>query len=71
MSTALDDIIAHKRVEVARAKMNTPRSTLEAVVAQAEPPRNFFAAVVSDPPRPTTRVIADQEAEPLRRRHPR
>lgn len=41
----LAEILASKRVEVDRAKSETPFAELEAAVAQAEPPRNFFRAV--------------------------
>jgi len=59
MPTVLDEIIARKRIEVAKAKVATPLDTLEAVVAQAEPPRNFFRAVVDEQDRTRTRVIAE------------
>lgn len=56
----LDRIIARKRIEVAKAKSNTPLSTLQLRCAQLEPPRNFFAAVVDHAPvRTRTRVIAE------------
>jgi indole-3-glycerol phosphate synthase len=58
--TMLDRIVARKRVEVAKAKINTPLSTLQLRCAQLEPPRNFFAAVVDHAPvRTRTRVIAE------------
>lgn len=41
----LRDIVEAKREEVARAKAATPLADLELLVAQAEPPRNFFRAV--------------------------
>lgn len=41
----LDEILAHTREEVERRKSVLPFSELEAAVAQAEPPRNFFRAV--------------------------
>lgn len=54
----LEQILAHKRREVAAAKQATPFAELEAMVAQQERPRNLFAAV-----RPAngfdTRVIAE------------
>jgi indole-3-glycerol phosphate synthase len=43
--STLAEIVAHKREEVARAKVALPMSELEGLVAQAEPPRNFFSAV--------------------------
>jgi indole-3-glycerol phosphate synthase len=57
-----------KRVEVAKAKVNTPISTLKLRCAQLEPARNFFSAVVSDRDQHTgriTRVIAE-----IKRRSP-
>ena len=41
----LAEILAHKREEVEAAKSAVPFAQLEAEVAQAEPPRNFFRAV--------------------------
>lgn len=57
--TTLETIIARKRVEVAKAKIATPLTTLQQVVAQVDPPRNFFAAVVDEHRRGQTRVIAE------------
>lgn len=58
-ATTLDTIVARKRVEVAKAKEMTPMTTLEARVAQVDPPRNFFAAVVDELGRSETRIIAE------------
>lgn len=55
----LREIIAHKRAEVYEAKARTPLRELEAVCAQAEPPRNFFRAVTRHPPGRPTAVIAE------------
>jgi indole-3-glycerol phosphate synthase len=57
----LERIVAHKRIEVAKAKVNTPIQTLQLRCAQLEPARNFFAAVVntSGRDRRTTRIIAE------------
>lgn len=63
--TSLETIIARTRVEVAKAKMTTPLETLQRVVAQASPPRNFFAAVINRQNRGQTRVIAE-----IKRRSP-
>lgn len=41
----LREIVEHKREEVTRAKDAMSISELEALVAQADPPRNFFASV--------------------------
>lgn len=61
----LSTIVARKRVEVARAKERTPLATIETLVAQAAPPRNFFAAVVDEHDRARTRIIAE-----IKRRSP-
>lgn len=61
----LDDIIAHKRLEVEQAKARTSFTDLEGMVAQAEPPRNFFAAVTHHPDAFHTSVIAE-----IKRRSP-
>lgn len=57
--SVLERIIAHKRIEVAKAKSMTPLSTLQRRVAKLKPARNFFAAVVSDRNRHHTQVIAE------------
>jgi indole-3-glycerol phosphate synthase len=61
----LEEIIAHKREEVARAKERTPFGELEAMVLQAEPARNFFAAVTRHPHPLHVSVIAE-----IKRRSP-
>lgn len=55
----LDRIVARKRVEVAKAKINTPLKTLQVRCAQLEPARNFFAAVVGGRDRRGMRIIAE------------
>ncbi|MEQ8769132.1 MAG: indole-3-glycerol phosphate synthase TrpC [Phycisphaerales bacterium] len=55
----LAEIIEHKRAEVERAKQEVPLKDLELEVAQAEPPRNFFAAVTNRRPKGTTAIIAE------------
>lgn len=56
----LDRIVARKRIEVAKAKINTPLQTLQLRCAQLDPARNFFAAVVDNQPvRTHTRIIAE------------
>lgn len=59
MTDVLSEIVAHKRTEVEQAKAAVPFSELEAMVAQAEPPRNFFAAVTQHPDAFHTAVIAE------------
>jgi indole-3-glycerol phosphate synthase len=58
-AAALDRIIAKKRVEVAKAKVNTPIDVLKVRCAQLEPARNFFAAVVGGRNPRGTRIIAE------------
>jgi indole-3-glycerol phosphate synthase len=59
MTSVLDEIVARKRVEVAKAKVATPLETLRQRVAELGRPRNFFGAVVDDRNRATTRIIAE------------
>lgn len=55
----LDQIVAHKRVEVAKARENTPLDVIRERARSAPRPRNFFGAVVDDRDRLRTRVIAE------------
>jgi indole-3-glycerol phosphate synthase len=50
MPTILDNIVATKREEVAKAKGDCPESTLRRRLADAPPPRDFFAALAAGPP---------------------
>jgi indole-3-glycerol phosphate synthase len=59
MNDVLAEIVAHKRSEVDQAKAVTTFTELEGLVAQAEPPRNFFAAVTHHPDAFHTSVIAE------------
>jgi indole-3-glycerol phosphate synthase len=61
----LRDIIEHKRGELVQAKARTPMAELEALVAQEDPPRNFFRAVTRRSGPHTTAVIAE-----IKRRSP-
>jgi indole-3-glycerol phosphate synthase len=61
----LREIVEHKRLELTAAKATASMSELEALVAQAEPPRNFFAAVTRHPNALHTSVIAE-----IKRRSP-
>jgi indole-3-glycerol phosphate synthase len=61
----LREILAHKRREVEQARSRVPLRELEALVAQAEPPRNFFRAVTRHSGRNDTAVIAE-----IKRRSP-
>jgi indole-3-glycerol phosphate synthase len=59
MDGLLATIIETKRKEVEAAKARTPFEDLEAQVAQAEPPRNFFGAVTQHPDAFHIAVIAE------------
>jgi indole-3-glycerol phosphate synthase len=59
VTVTLAQIVEHKRAEVARAKEAATFAELEAMVAQAEPPRNFFAAVTHHPGPDHVSVIAE------------
>lgn len=65
MQGVLKDIVEHKREEVARLKASVSFAELEALVAQAEPARNFFSAVTQHPDRQHMAVIAE-----IKRRSP-
>jgi indole-3-glycerol phosphate synthase len=50
MKTILDDIVAAKRLEIARRKESTPLAALkDRIAAHPDRPRNFFHAVTRDP----------------------
>jgi len=55
----LGRIVARKREEVARDSARVSFSELEAMVAQADPPRNFFAALTRHPDDRHMSVIAE------------
>lgn len=59
MPDVLHEIVEHKRREVEQRKAALPFAELEAMVAQAEPPRNFFAAVTNHPNQGHVSVIAE------------
>lgn len=65
MTGALRDIVENKRREIEAAKARVPFTELEAMVAQADPPRNFFRAVTHHPDALHTSVIAE-----IKRRSP-
>ncbi len=58
-SGVLGEIVEHKRGEVERAMAATPLRELEGMVAAADPPRNFFAAVTRPGRISPTAVIAE------------
>ncbi|MBX3388348.1 MAG: indole-3-glycerol phosphate synthase TrpC [Phycisphaeraceae bacterium] len=60
MPSVLTEIVEHKRAELVKAKEALPLSELEAMVAQEESPRNFFAAVTHRQNNPfDTAIIAE------------
>lgn len=59
MPDVLHEIVEHKRREVEERKAAIPFPELEAMVAQAEPPRNFFAAVTNHPNKGHVSIIAE------------
>ena len=64
MSTILDEIVASKRQEVARAKSETPEVLLRARCDAASPPRSFFDPLAQQGP---IRLIAEvKKASPSR-----
>jgi indole-3-glycerol phosphate synthase len=65
VTPVLREIVDHKREEVARAKAELTMAELEALVAQEDPPRNFFTAVTRHPSPTHTAVIAE-----IKRRSP-
>lgn len=54
----LSEIIDFKLGEIAKAKAKLPVADLESMIADSEPPRDFFGALVK-PSNPRTRVIAE------------
>jgi indole-3-glycerol phosphate synthase len=55
----LREIVQRKQEEIAQRKAAIPMSELEAMVAQAEPPRNFFSAVTRHPTAVHFSIIAE------------
>ena len=53
------DMVEHKKREVEAAKVRVPFSEIESMVAQEEPPRNFFAAVTRHASKAHMAVIAE------------
>jgi indole-3-glycerol phosphate synthase len=60
----LDDIIATKRQEVARAKSQTPIEDLKAKVNDLDRPRNFFSAVTTAGKKPLNLIAEIKKASP-------
>ena len=64
MSTILEQIVAHKRTEIAAAERARPLAALEAALGAAPPVRDFFAPLAAGPP---LKLIAEvKRASPSR-----
>jgi indole-3-glycerol phosphate synthase len=61
----LKETLERKRAEVERARAALPMAEMEALVAQADPPRNFFSAVTRHPTAIHMSVVAE-----IKRRDP-
>lgn len=59
MPATLREIVEHKRLEIERAKSQTPIESLAARVKDAPPTRGFFAALTREVGEHETRVIAE------------
>ena len=59
MSSILDKIVAHKLEEIAAAKSARPLSEIKPLVDQAEPPRDFLAALTSNQQADRVSLIAE------------
>lgn len=55
----MQEIVEHTKREVDAAKVQIPFNELEAMVAQEEPPRNFFAAVTRHSSKAHMAIIAE------------
>ncbi len=62
MPTILDEIVDAKRREIERAKAETPERILHKRLADAPPPRDFFAALA--PPGPIRLIAEVKKASP-------
>lgn len=60
----LDEILATKREEVARAKLRTPVEELKARVGDLDRPRNFFSAVTTAGTKPVNLIAEIKKASP-------
>ena len=59
MPNVLDEIVAHKRIEIAEAKQRKPAEVLESEFASASPVRDFVAALRSSAERIGVGMIAE------------
>ena len=59
LPAVLEEIIAHKREQVASEQATIPLADLESQAASIEPPRDFFSAVTAHPRHKTMAVIAE------------
>jgi indole-3-glycerol phosphate synthase len=59
MSSILDEIIQHKRAEIAQRKAEIPLEALKETIATLGRPRNFFHAVTRKPTKKPLNLIAE------------
>src|SRR5437016_748290 len=65
MSSVLDQILADKRQEVARRRVDVPLESLRETIATLGRPRNFFQAVTKAPePKPVNLIAEVKKASP-------
>ncbi|MGE0408758.1 MAG: indole-3-glycerol phosphate synthase TrpC [Amphiplicatus sp.] len=62
--TILDDILAYKRAEVARAKANAPRAALEELARDEGRPRGFLRALQAAAPKRYALIAEIKKASP-------
>ncbi|MFK7760463.1 MAG: indole-3-glycerol phosphate synthase TrpC [Phycisphaerales bacterium] len=65
LPAVLDEIIEYKRLQVREEQSTTPVTELESIARDAEPARDFFAALVESPRHESMAVIAE-----IKRRSP-
>ena len=66
MSTILDDIIAHKRQEVAERRERVPIEQLQETIQTLGRPRNFFHAVTRKGKKPLNLIAEVKRLRPVR-----
>ncbi len=66
MGTILDEIVAHKRLEVERAARAVPLADVEAALTRATPPRGFARALERDGAGRTAIIAEVKKASPSR-----
>ena len=64
MASVLDEILAHKRDEIAQRKSATPIDVLKETIATLGRPRNFFRAVTKEGKKPINLIAEVKKASP-------